>query len=214
MKPKRSAFSTVELLVVVAIVAVIAAILLPALARAKWSAKRVNSASNMRQMGVAYLLYAGDYDDMPAYAVDPATSYAKRGFAAAPSFECDSLTTDLTLPEVLASYVKSAEVRLSPLATTPDWVPGTLAATYTSFDHDCWAALNQVPLATVDGKDPSTRFPDSHRAILSESFVLIDQVAPPGNPEREAKAWACLWLDLSLSKETRGFCQSHFWGPF
>jgi len=58
---QRHAFTLVELLVVAAILAVLTALLLPALGRSKRAAQRVRCFSNLRQMGLAAQLYWDDY---------------------------------------------------------------------------------------------------------------------------------------------------------
>lgn len=57
---KRHAFTLVELLVVIGIIAVLVAILLPTLGRSKDQAYRVQCMNNMRQLMLATLMYAGD----------------------------------------------------------------------------------------------------------------------------------------------------------
>ncbi len=60
---KSRAFTLIELLVVIAIIAVLAAILFPVFAQARGSARQIQCASNMRQIGMALRMYATDYDE-------------------------------------------------------------------------------------------------------------------------------------------------------
>jgi prepilin-type N-terminal cleavage/methylation domain-containing protein len=60
---KRLGFTLIELLVVIAIIAILAAILFPVFAQVKFAAKKAASLSNVKQIDLAALMYAGDYDD-------------------------------------------------------------------------------------------------------------------------------------------------------
>ena len=77
-KPRaRQGFTLIELLVVIAIIAILAAILFPVFARARENARRTSCLSNMKQFGVATMMYSQDYDErLYGYRFDGPNPYA------------------------------------------------------------------------------------------------------------------------------------------
>jgi len=63
----RKGFTLIELLVVIAIIAILAAILFPVFAKAREKARQASCLSNMKQIGLACLSYAQDYDEKLPY---------------------------------------------------------------------------------------------------------------------------------------------------
>lgn len=106
-----------ELLVVLAIVAVLAAILFPIFANARAAAKKAVALSNFRQGVAAVLMYASDYDDGM-----PPSAYDMRSAALA--------ATDRKWPQLISPYVSAFSVFLSPAD------PNARANDPTVFDPD------------------------------------------------------------------------------
>ena len=71
--PKRAAFTLVEILVVLAIIGILAAILFPAFASVRASARAASCASNLKQIGFATLMYAQDNSGKLPYPINGIT---------------------------------------------------------------------------------------------------------------------------------------------
>jgi len=74
----RRGFTLIELLVVIAIIAILAAILFPVFAKAREKARQTSCLNNMKELALAMLMYAQDYDEMfcaksnsPTFVSDP-----------------------------------------------------------------------------------------------------------------------------------------------
>ena len=67
MSRPRRGFTLIELLVVIAIIAILAAILFPVFAKAREKARQASCQSNLKQISLAFLQYAQDFDEtLPA----------------------------------------------------------------------------------------------------------------------------------------------------
>jgi prepilin-type N-terminal cleavage/methylation domain-containing protein len=76
MKSHKTAFTLIELLVVIAIIAILAAMLLPALSKAKTRAQAAACMNCKKQLGLAWMMYAHDYNDRLALNSDKGNKYA------------------------------------------------------------------------------------------------------------------------------------------
>lgn len=109
---RRHAFTLIELLVVIGIIALLAALIFPAFAAARGKARQASCLSGLHQIGIAFQMYASDYDGAYPWAID-ASDYAVPGI-------WDSSAWRLTVEEMrrnghlvynlLDPYIKSRRV--------------------------------------------------------------------------------------------------------
>jgi prepilin-type N-terminal cleavage/methylation domain-containing protein len=190
MRNSHRAFTIIELLVVIGIISVLAALLLAVFGPARESARKTSCVSNLHQIGTAMLMYRADYDGAEAAAGQEMQYY------------------DLGLPSAggmfvsfWKTYLKSRDVLFC-----PDWhrlfvddpTPLTRETTTTTYS---WL----IP-ADEEGMPLQTHF--SHRvAVKGEGMVISD--CPFHNPAREprkAPRWTVQhvnFLRLSGQVETK-----------
>ena len=113
----KSGFTLIELLVVIAIIAILAAILFPVFARAREAARKATCLSNLKQIALAAIMYAQDYDEVlpiaastawgtahPIVPVSPQQTYGQASAAGLRSKDFWQLA------DVLRPYIKSVDL--------------------------------------------------------------------------------------------------------
>jgi prepilin-type N-terminal cleavage/methylation domain-containing protein/prepilin-type processing-associated H-X9-DG protein len=126
----RSGFTLIELLVVIAIIAILAAILFPVFAQARASARQTSCLSNTKQVGLAAMMYAQDYDETFPRMDNNGSCYYGEGSG----IGCDTPDWgDFTLASgglaasnvgffgVLQPYIKNLQVGICPEIGATNW---------------------------------------------------------------------------------------------
>ena len=111
VKRRSHAFTLIELLIVITIIAILAALLFPVFAKARDKARAINCVGNQRQLALALTMYAGDHDET-----------LPKAFFGAP------MEPGLyRWMEVLVPYTKNAQLLTCPTAEEVVYVPNTVS---------------------------------------------------------------------------------------
>jgi len=96
------AFTTFELLIVVAVLAILAAMLLPALANAKGEGQQIHCVNNLKQVGLSYRVFAVDHEDLFPMSLATNRGGTKELIPASPAYvHFQVLSNELAVPKVL-----------------------------------------------------------------------------------------------------------------
>jgi prepilin-type N-terminal cleavage/methylation domain-containing protein len=153
-RPRTSGFTLIELLVVIAIIAILAAILFPVFAQAREQARRTACISNVKQMGLAWMMYVQDNDETfpPSNSIQPTAannnnpqwvSYSANPFPCKP---CRPRRTSALPPDDPVLFPKMDQAAYDPRVFAMPYVK--------SLDMFKCPSDNGIPASLVPG-DPS-----------------------------------------------------------
>jgi prepilin-type N-terminal cleavage/methylation domain-containing protein len=200
----RRAFTLIELLVVIAIIAILAAMLLPALARAKSSAAKAKCSSNLKQLGAAITLFAGDNSDTYPCGADAVADsgagiqmawdtyiyfYISGGHMTYQQFQ--TLEKDAGWPRAL-----SPAILLCPADTGPDtyWLASSASANPPDPIGRRTYAMNAAGIGNGSGQYSGATAPNG-----SYPMPAVEQgVGIYWSPDKSGNAWAAPGFKTSV----------------
>ena len=105
----KKGFTLIELMAVIAIIGILAALLFPVFAKARAQAKQTQCISNLRQIGAAMAMYMTDHDEQFPQALDASDKFRPDIWSDFPEFQARIPEMPL-MPEALQAYIKSKDI--------------------------------------------------------------------------------------------------------
>ncbi len=172
---RRRGFTLLELLAVIATIAILAALLLPILNRAKIKAQRTNCFSNLRQLGIAWGMYASDNNDALMASSPDRPEVWVQGDMTKP-LEAGDL--NLVREGKLYRYAQNVGVYHCP-ADKGKTVNGQTIATVRSYSMNCFMGARDPDLGPIPSSAGDKFVPffakDSEIRRPSEMWVMLDE---------------------------------------
>jgi prepilin-type N-terminal cleavage/methylation domain-containing protein/prepilin-type processing-associated H-X9-DG protein len=209
----QRAFTLIELLVVIAIIATLAAILFPVFAQAREKARQTSCASNLRQLGLGFVMYAQDYDERLPDRRDLKTTLGYRTWGSAwPSSD----PRGGWLVPTLEPYLKNREILSCP--SVAGKMAGVVQVEQSDARYWLWRfdrPDSPVPLDNFWGKTPEQavdelRQANNPQAGLPESVADAELAVDPYFPRTIATVPAALkGRSVHLGGRNRLFLDGH-----
>jgi prepilin-type N-terminal cleavage/methylation domain-containing protein/prepilin-type processing-associated H-X9-DG protein len=139
-EPLTRGFTLVELLVVIALMVILAALIFPVFAQARESARKTRCISNLRQLSQAMMLYVQDYDETFPRDVTRCSDGPTQD-------PCSRWNPGRRIEARLSPYVRNSEVFGCPSATTPlvRWDPARAVCTWDDWGYPDFLCVPQDP---------------------------------------------------------------------